>query len=68
MAKRPSEEDPRITDLARYRKARQQQRRSQPPRRRPGGEGFLGSNPRALPILIAVILLLVALYVLPRLH
>ena len=44
MARRP-QEDPRVTDLRRYKKAREQAKR-RPPAKPPGG-GFLGSNPRA---------------------
>ncbi len=57
-------EDPRVTDLRRYRKARELQRRqAAPPRARP--ERLLGSRPRAGLILAAVILLLAAIWLLP---
>jgi hypothetical protein len=65
MARRPQDEDPRVTDLRRYRKAREQEARKRAPQR-PRGESFLGSNPRAGAILAIVILVLVALYVIPR--
>ena len=61
MARRPPD-DPRITDLARYKKAREQAKRRPPPRPRPpGGGGFLGANPRAGLILAIVIALALAL-------
>ncbi len=66
MARRP-EDDPRITDLRRYKKAREQARRRPPPRP-PGARGsqsFLGSNPRAGLILAVVVVLLLVLWVLP---
>ena len=59
MAKPP--EDPRITDLARYKKAREQAKRRPPPRPPAARQGFLGSNPRAgliLAIIVVVGLLL----------
>jgi hypothetical protein len=62
MAKRPPE-DPRITDLRRYKKAREQAKRRPPPR--PPAQGFLGSNPRAGLILAIVAVLVVVLFVLP---
>ena len=60
------EEDPRVTDLRRYRKQREQQARRRRAPQRPRGESFLGSNPRAGLILAAVILVIVALYALPH--
>ncbi|MET0272512.1 MAG: hypothetical protein ABW360_05940 [Phenylobacterium sp.] len=54
--------DPRVTDLRRYKKAREQARRRPPPR--PPSQSFLGSRPRAGLILAAVVLALVALTVL----
>lgn len=62
MARRPPD-DPRVTDLRRYRKQRQEARRRPP---RPRGESFLGSNPRAGLILMLVVLALVAMWALPR--
>jgi hypothetical protein len=73
MAGKPSDEDPngdrRVTDLRAYRKAREQAKRTpapKPRRSRDPGEGFLGSNPRAGLIVAILILLLLAIYVLPR--
>jgi len=60
MPRRP--EDPRVTDLHRYRKARELQRRRAPPR--PPTERFLGGRPRAGLILVVVILALAALGIL----
>jgi hypothetical protein len=57
------QEDPRVTDLRRYRKARELQKRRSP--QRPARERFLGSRPRAGLILILVILALAALTILP---
>jgi hypothetical protein len=59
------QEDPRVTDLRRYRKARELQRRQAPPR--PRSERFLGSRPRAGLILALVILALAAVTVIPNL-
>ena len=58
-------EDPRVADLRRYRKARELQRRSPPPR--PRSESLLGSRRGAPWILAALALLLAAAWVLPRL-
>lgn len=62
MAKRP-QEDPRVTDLRRYKKAREQAKRRPPPR--PPAQGFLGSNPRAGLILAIVAVVVIVLFVLP---
>ncbi len=59
------QEDPRVTDLHRYRKARELQRRRAPPRPRP--ERVLGSRPKAGLILLLVILALTALWLAPTL-
>jgi hypothetical protein len=64
MARRP--EDPQVTDLRHYRRARELQRRRPPPR--PPNERLLGGRPRAGLILLAVILALAALWILPNLH
>jgi hypothetical protein len=64
MPRRP--EDPRVTDLHRYRKARELQRRRPPPR--PRSERLLGGRPRAGLILLIVILVLAALWILPALR
>ena len=60
MARRP-QEDPRVTDLRRYKKAREQARR-RPPAKLPGS-GFLGSNPRA-GLILAVLAALAAAFIL----
>lgn len=60
MAREP--EDPRVTDLRRYRKARDEARRRSPPKPPRGPhEGLLGSNPRAR-LILAVIAVLVLLF------
>jgi len=64
MGRRP--EDPQVTDLGRYRRARELQRRQPPPR--PPNERFFGRRPRAGLILLAVILALAALWALQNLH
>jgi hypothetical protein len=63
MARR--QEDPRVTDLRRYRQARELQRRQAS--RRPPREGFLGRRPRAGLILALVVLLLLILALGPSL-
>lgn len=64
MARRPPD-DPRVTDLRRYRREREKARK-RPQATRPPGASFLGSNPRAGLILAVVALVLAALYVIPR--
>jgi len=64
MPRRP--EDPRVTDLHRYRKARELQRRQAPPR--PRSERLLGARPRAGLILLVVALALAATALLPLLR
>jgi hypothetical protein len=59
------QEDPRVTDLRRYRKARALQSRRAPPR--PPNEGLLGGRPRAGLILVVVVLALAAVGILPGL-
>ncbi|HET6969982.1 MAG TPA: hypothetical protein VFH92_02555 [Phenylobacterium sp.] len=67
MAKRaPRDQDPQVTDLSRYRKAREAAARKAKGQRPPPGPSFLGSNPRAGLILAAVVVLILVLYVLPR--
>lgn len=61
MARPP--EDPRITDLARYRKARAAEARRKPPKS--NGQGLLGANPRALLILAIMAVVIGALWLLP---
>lgn len=63
MARR--QEDPRVTDLRRYRKARELQKRQARPR--PPNDGLLGDRPRAGLILLLVLLALLALGILPHL-
>jgi hypothetical protein len=58
------QEDPRVTDLRRYRKARELQTRHRP---RPPNEGLLGDRPRAGLILVVVVLALAAVGILPGL-
>lgn len=66
MAKRaPKDEDPQVTDLRRYRKAREAAARKAKAAR-PAGAPLLGSNPRAGLILAALVVLILAFYVLPR--
>ena len=66
MPRRP--EDPRVTDLRRYRKARELQKRqtARPPQR--PSERFLGSRKGAGLILLLVILALGAAWILPHLR
>lgn len=61
-------EDPRVTDLARYRRAREQQRRQPPPRPKPPAQtqGFLGPRKNAGLILALVVVLFLLLMVGPR--
>ena len=56
---RPPPEDPRVTDLRRYKKAREQAKRRPPPR--PPAQGLLGSNPRA-GLILAVIAALILVF------
>lgn len=69
MAKRPppgpGDDDPRVTDLRRYRQEREKAARKPPPKAKAPAAGFLGSNPKAGLILAVVILVIVALYVIP---
>jgi hypothetical protein len=64
MAREP--EEPKIADLRRYRKAREQAARKPPPRPQGPREPLMGSNPRAGLILVAVLVVIVLLYVGPR--
>lgn len=63
--KDPGNGDPRVTDLRRYKQEREKAARKPPPKTKAPKASFLGSNPRAGLILVAVILVLAALYVLP---
>jgi hypothetical protein len=60
-----ADKDPRVTDLRRYRKARERARRQPPPR--PPSQSLLGSRKHAGLILAAVILVAMALWLLPLL-
>ena len=64
MAK-PPPEDPRVTDLRRYKQEREKAARKPLPNPKAPKASFLGSNPRAGLILVAVVLVLAALYLLP---
>jgi len=63
--KRPTEEDPRVTDLRRYKQEREKAARKPPPKPKAPSASFLGSNPRAGLILVIVLAVLAALYVVP---
>lgn len=65
MARTPPEDDPRITDLSRYRKAKAAEARRPPPKPKRPKESFLGSNPKAGLILVVAAIVLFALYVVP---
>ncbi|WP_374471757.1 hypothetical protein [Phenylobacterium sp.] len=61
-------EDPRVTDLARYRRAREQARRRPPPpptRPQSANQPLLGSRRNAGLILVLVLIVLAALWVGP---
>ena len=62
--KDPRKDDPRVTDLRRYKQEREKAAKKKPPK--PPSPSFLGSNPRAGLILVAVIVVLAAIYVLPH--
>jgi hypothetical protein len=62
-----ADNDPRVTDLRRYRKARERARRQPPPRPRSPSQPLLGSRRNAGLILAAVILVAIALWLLPML-
>lgn len=62
---RPPSEDPRVTDLRRYKKAREQAKRRPPPR--PEGQSLLGSNRWAGPIMVVIMVLFGALWLVPLL-
>lgn len=65
--RKPGKEDPRVTDLRRYKQARDKAARRPPPKAKASRPSFLGSNPRAGLILVVVIVVLAALYVVPSL-
>lgn len=61
----PGKEDPRVTDLRRYKQERDKAAKTPPPRPKAPSQSFLGSNPRAGLILVIAIVVLAALYVVP---
>ena len=63
MAKGPKHE-PEVTNLARYRKAKAEEAKRKPAK--PPRPSFLGSNPRAGLILVAVVVVMLALWLGPR--
>jgi hypothetical protein len=65
MAKPNGHEDPRVTDLRRYKQEREKAARKPPPKPKAPKASFLGSNPRAGLILVVVLVVLAALYVVP---
>ncbi len=65
MGKPP--EDPRVTDLRRYRMAREEAARKPPPKQKRRAESFLGSNPKAGLYLAIVLVVLAAIYAGPML-
>ena len=64
--KRPEADDPRVTDLRRYRQEREKDARKPAPKPKAAGTGILGSNPRAGLILVIVLVVLAALYLVPN--
>lgn len=66
MTRPPPEDDPRVTDLSRYRKAREAKAKRPPPRPKRPQEPVLGSNPRAILILVIVVVVLALLYLGPQ--
>lgn len=60
-------QDPRITDLRRYRRDRDRARRRPPPKPQPTSQSFLGGRKNAGLILALVGLVLLALWVGPTL-
>ena len=67
MARTPPEDDPRVTDLNRYRKAKAAKKPPPSPKPKPkrSSESFLGSNPKAGLILAVVAIALAAFYIVP---
>ncbi len=69
MAKPPPKgsghEDPRVTDLRRYKQEREKAARKPAPKPQRPRESFLGSNPKAGLILVVAIVVLAALYLVP---
>jgi hypothetical protein len=65
MAKPNGHEDPRVTDLRRYKQQREKAAKKPAPKPKAPNASFLGSNPRAGLILVVAIVVLAALYVVP---
>jgi hypothetical protein len=65
MARPPPDDDPRVTDLRRYRKAREQAKRKPAPK--PPADRLLGPNRWAGPIMVVIMLLFAALWLGPLL-
>ena len=68
MAKPPEDEDPRITDLRRYRKAREQAAKRKPNPKAQMRQTVLGTNPRAGLILAIAAVAIFVFLVLPMLR
>ena len=60
MARSP-QDDPRVTDLRRYRRERERARKAEKPPRRPAGEPLLGRRKNAGLILVLIVAILAAL-------
>jgi len=67
MAKPSPDEDPRVTDLTRYRKAKAAAAKRPPPKPKAPRQSFLGDNPRAALILAILVVVALALFLGPRL-
>lgn len=65
--KDPGNRDPRVTDLRRYKQEREKAAKKPPPKPKAPPQSFLGSNPRAALILVAVLVVLALLYLGPML-
>ncbi len=65
--KDPGDGDPRVTDLRRYKQEREKAAKKPPPKPKAPSASFLGSNPRAGLILVAVLVVLALLYLGPML-
>ena len=63
MARPP--EDPRVTDLRRYKREREQAKRKPPPKPAGPKQGLLGSNPKAGLILAILAAVVLGLWVVP---
>ena len=67
MAK-PPPDDPRITDLRRYRKEREQAKKVKPNPKAQMRESLLGTNPRAGLVLVIAVVVIGLLFILPMLR